>query len=248
MTRNKGLGIVVCVVVAGLAAGLWMQQDSLNQIRAENESLRKRLAEISSENESLSAAAAKAGQSSGLSREQLAELLKLRGQVGVLRKQAEDADKLRRENQQLRETSRKPVATPAADSDPAREEQKRTGIAKLTDAKYVTLALFLHAEENNGIFPTTLDEISARLRKLSADSGTPMTWTNQFELVMAGSREAIKNPASTILVREREAWPAPNGGWLKTYGFADGHSEIHKSDTGDFTAWEAERMLPEAAK
>ena len=30
---------------------------------------------------------------------------------------------------------------------------------------------------------------------------------------------------------------------MRTYGFADGHSEVHRSDDGDYTSWEAEHLV-----
>jgi hypothetical protein len=34
-----------------------------------------------------------------------------------------------------------------------------------------------------------------------------------------------------------------NGKWVRAYGFADGHSEIHKADTaGDLDAWEQQHV------
>jgi prepilin-type processing-associated H-X9-DG protein len=36
--------------------------------------------------------------------------------------------------------------------------------------------------------------------------------------------------------------PAVNGGWNRTYGFADGHTEIHKAEDGNFGPWEEQRI------
>ena len=36
--------------------------------------------------------------------------------------------------------------------------------------------------------------------------------------------------------------PVP-GATLRAYGFADGHSELHKSETGDFRDWEAQHII-----
>ena len=40
----------------------------------------------------------------------------------------------------------------------------------------------------------------------------------------------------------------PDGKWVKVYGFADGHSEIHKEADGNFEAWEKERIIAPAAR
>ena len=62
--------------------------------------------------------------------------------------------------------------------------------------------------------------------------------TNEFEIVYQGSLNSVTNWNCAIVMREKEAWPAASGGWMRTYGFADGHSEIHKSMDGNFTPWE----------
>jgi hypothetical protein len=67
--------------------------------------------------------------------------------------------------------------------------------------------------------------------------------TEDYELMFKGSLQDIANPASAIVLREREAWQGYNGRWARTYGFADGHSEVHSSDDGDYTAWEAQHQV-----
>ena len=38
--------------------------------------------------------------------------------------------------------------------------------------------------------------------------------------------------------RERQAWQTYDGKWARSYGFADGHSEIHKENSNSFDAFE----------
>jgi len=52
----------------------------------------------------------------------------------------------------------------------------------------------------------------------------------------------ITDPSSVIVLKEKEAWPSVEGGWNKTYGFADGHSEVHFSADGNFEEWENKRL------
>jgi len=37
-----------------------------------------------------------------------------------------------------------------------------------------------------------------------------------------------------------------NGGWTRTYGFADGTAQIHVEPDGNFEAWEKEHMIAPA--
>jgi hypothetical protein len=53
----------------------------------------------------------------------------------------------------------------------------------------------------------------------------------------------ISSPASTIVIREKEP-TFLNGKWVKTYGFADGHSEIKSQPEEGFEAWEQRHMIP----
>jgi len=71
--------------------------------------------------------------------------------------------------------------------------------------------------------------------------------TEDFELLFKGSLKSIANPNHAIVLREREAWRTYNGRWARTYGFADGHSEIPASADGDHSGWEAQRQARPAA-
>ncbi len=103
------------------------------------------------------------------------------------------------------------------------------------------LAFTLYAAQNQGQCPTNFEQAAAFL---------PEEFTNrmdvlpgQFEIIYRGALNEITNPASTIVVREKEAVRASDGGWLRAYGFADGHSELHRADNGDFAPWEAQHIL-----
>ena len=67
---------------------------------------------------------------------------------------------------------------------------------------------------------------------------------DQFEIVYHGSINDITNPQTIIVIREKEAWQALGGGWVRDYSFADGHSEIHKAVDSNFQNWETQHMMP----
>jgi prepilin-type processing-associated H-X9-DG protein len=46
------------------------------------------------------------------------------------------------------------------------------------------------------------------------------------------------------VLKEKQAWQTPDGKWVKTYGFADGHAEIHTEPNGNFDDYEKDRMVP----
>ena len=92
MTKLK-LGLSA-LVIAGATTALVVQHQTQTRLRAENESLMQQLAQLKTGNESLSNRLAATGNSKSLSDEQFNELLRLRGEVGVLRGQTDELRKL----------------------------------------------------------------------------------------------------------------------------------------------------------
>jgi len=70
--------------------------------------------------------------------------------------------------------------------------------------------------------------------------------SNQFEIVYQGSWSSLTNLNNVIVLRENESQPGITGGWVRTYGFADGHAEVHKADDGNFEPWEKQHMISPA--
>jgi RNA polymerase sigma factor (sigma-70 family) len=89
MTATKLKLAFGAIVVAGAATAFVLQQQNQTQLRGENESLRQQIAQLQTDNESLSNRLAEAGDFALLSDKQMNELLKLRGEVGLMRRQIE---------------------------------------------------------------------------------------------------------------------------------------------------------------
>jgi RNA polymerase sigma factor (sigma-70 family) len=228
MTKLK-LG-VVSALVAVAAIPLWMQHRSVTKLREENESLRlqaQQLAALSAENDRLSNLLAKADSSA--TPDQSSELLKLRGEVGGLRRQLAEAAK--------QEKTKAAVPQQSAAQDP-KEQQKEVAIDKMNYTGGWMLAFMKYAEDHQGEFPTNFEMATSFLGGWTNANMAP----EQFQIVYQGSRNAITNPQSVIVLREKDAWQALDGGWLRAYAFADGHSEIHKTEDGNFEPWEAQHM------
>jgi len=249
MTKLKA-GIVSAVVVAGVAGSLVIQNQARERFREQAESSRRQndqLAQVQAENERLSNLVAQATVMQTVSDDQLKELLKLRGEVGGLRRQ-------------LAETSRiheKTAPAPAAEqseANSAAEEATKRAIAGMTYAKNWVLAFHLFARANQGQFPTNFDlalpflpEEAKVEHNLAPGQVLPNKPTygltpDRFELMYQGSLESLTNPSSTIVLREKESWQTSDGGSVRAYGFADGHSEIHRAEDGNFEKWESEHM------
>jgi hypothetical protein len=157
----------------------------------------------------------------------------------LLRRQTNELGRLREENRRLAAAASAPTPTPAQVEDPAHEQQRQFAIAKLNDAKTLMVALHMFAADNQNQLPGSFDE--AKRYYEGANPG--LSQTNQFEMVYHGSLQAITNPSSVIVIRELQPFNF-SGRWAKTYGFADGHSEVHSEPSGNFDAWEAQHLVP----
>ena len=89
MTKLK-LGLSA-LVIAGTATALVIQHQVQEKLRAENETLTQRIAQLKTDNESLANHLATTSNSKSVSNDQLNELLKLRSEVMRLKKETEDA-------------------------------------------------------------------------------------------------------------------------------------------------------------
>lgn len=107
------------VLIAGMGTGLLLESRTTARLQAENDSLRQQIEQLGwlgEENHRLSNQVAQAVQREGLTKEQFQDLLRLRGEVGVLRRQKEEMQELAAENEKLQIENRQlksPPATPA---------------------------------------------------------------------------------------------------------------------------------------
>src|ERR1035438_9408101 len=100
MTISKlKLGISV-LVVTGATTAFVVQHQVQTKLREENESLTQRLARLQTDNESLSNHATQTNKPTSPN-DQFDELLRLRGEVGMLRQQTNELAKFRQENRKL---------------------------------------------------------------------------------------------------------------------------------------------------
>ena len=240
MTTLK-LSVMGAIVLGGLVTPFAIQHHSLLKQREENQALRRRLeplAELEAENGRLSNLVARADGAPALRDDQFRELLRLRGEVGLLRSLTNQLAGLRRLQASQARTG--PDAQPQGE-DPA-DAQPQANIAKMSDAKLLMLGLRMYAGDNTQQVASILDQLGPYLSGI-----TPvLAGTNQFELLFHGSFKDIPNglpAAQTIVVREQQAWQAPDGGWLRAYGFADGHVELYRAPDGDFETWERQHTF-----
>jgi RNA polymerase sigma factor (sigma-70 family) len=86
-TATKLKLVLSAIVVAGAVTAFIIQQQNQNKLRGENELLRQQIAQLQADNASLSNRIAEIGEVKKLPDEQFNGLLKLRGELGVLRRQ-----------------------------------------------------------------------------------------------------------------------------------------------------------------
>ena len=121
----------------------------------------------------------------------------------------------------------RPPMTPAA-----MEAFRQENIAHLNQSKQWALSCIMYAADHQNQLPTKL----AQLKQYS--SGLAET---DWELVSGGQLNQLANPSATILLREKNPRRSPDGGYYKTYAFADGHAQLDHSPDGDFAALERQR-------
>jgi hypothetical protein len=103
--RSVTAGSLCAATVAGLAIWLGSEHQAGNRLKDENAGLRQQMdqmGELAAENERLSNVVAQASRSRSGSEGQMKELLRLRGEVGLLRQQSKELETLREENRQAR--------------------------------------------------------------------------------------------------------------------------------------------------
>lgn len=122
----------------------------------------------------------------------------------------------------------------ASPSDTGRAQVMET----MSEAKQGVLALLMFANDNEKQYPTNLEQAATYMR------GDYMAAVeSNFDFINPGSITNVAQPATTILLKEKQAVQMPDGRWGKTYGFADGHSEFHSEPNGDFTEFENQHTI-----
>ncbi len=202
-------------------------REQVQTLQQQQAPLVEQLAKLQSERDDATNTLALLKEELAKNRPNSSELLKLRGEVGLLRKQTQES----------KQAQAKPNPFPATDDYPADplEQQKRMQLGKMIDGKNYSAQLSTFAEKNQGWLPTNWLQVA------DYDKDFPVSGTNDFEFVHkqpVNIFELGTNFGNTVVVREYMAWKTHDGKWRKIYGFADGHSQVVEMPDGNFTAWE----------
>ena len=218
----------------------FVQQRQADDLRQANQALAAEMGKIRQARDSaLSAVIAKNDELEQWQKKQ-SELLRLRGEVGLLRQQAKDLEKARIENQQLRATLAKaaqPSQKSAAESESEEQLQASQVMIAMNHTKQLVLGMHNYAGEHQGQLPASVAHL--------ADAGHAEN-LDQFELVLQGTLTNVANPSQTLAVRQKLP-TFINGSWVKVYGFADGSVQSVKQPPEGFEAWEKQWKMPSPA-
>ena len=240
-TLQKTLVAATVAVLAG--TGIYEARQTA-RLRAENADLREQTRQLSqldqlrADNQRLAEQLKTELARPGVERE---EILRLRGQVTALRQAESENVRLKTERDALAKRMEEESAK-LPENDPGFQLRRD----KMIYLGNWGLALKVYARTNNGRLPTSLAEAAPSMPNpdqfISAVGA--LFRDDQFEMACQGSLTNLGDPTRIIVVREKESVRVSNGKWARTYLFADGHTELHFTADGDFTAWEQERLPP----
>jgi len=241
MTTSKiGFGLVGAVAVAGVIFGA-RQQQKMAQFRDDNAQLRQQNQQALAEAQRLSNQQAQATDDQAAAEARQRELLRLRGEVGALKRQLADAAKLGEKNAQQQ-------ASAVADV----SQDKPRGYTRAREGKIIGSAFRMYAINHHNQLPTDFAQavpyIAEALRNdlnpgdVLPDEAEFMTQvTNRFEIVYSGS-VTNEEDREKILIRAKQPAQRSDGTWVKAYAFVDGSGQMHSEADGNFDNWERQHM------
>jgi RNA polymerase sigma factor (sigma-70 family) len=222
------------LAIASAATAFVVQHQTHTQLRGVNESLRRQISQLRTDNENLSNRLAQIGGTTKLSDDQFNELLNLRGEVGVLQQQNESSQRFRTELLQRSQASN------LTNDNWMNTENARND---LNDA------IRSYLERHDQLLPTDFEELRDYF---PTNSPSYFVEKDKFEFL---SNVPIKRELSTngiwgskIYFRERVPRQNEDGKQVRIYGFIDGeifevHSDWLKSDNEDFDAFERQHSI-----
>jgi hypothetical protein len=170
-----------------------------------------------------------------------AELMQLRGEVVALRKAKQDAERT------IAAAQKQQSSKPDEAVDPEEQAYNTVALARMNYANGWGTAILAFAKANGGRMPTSFEQAGSHFPERWASLMSAFD-SERFEIVFRGSLNDIARPERTIIVREKEPFSNPKeAGFARTYLFADGHTELHRSADGNFEPWERDRMISGSA-
>ncbi len=226
-------GIIATGIAAGLAVWLTAEYRSLNGLQGENAALSQQISQLRQQPQPSLSSKAASGENSDSGelvelRREHADLLRLRGEVGVLRdaltKRQADLAAAQAENAKM-------LALREA------EAKSRTIRAAVENSLHeVGEASRKYAATNGGLLPTDFGQIPNLVQQYP-DLGVG---TNSFEILNHGTPLSTKTPPYFFCAREKQARQMPDGIWSRAYLLIDGSVQMAASGDGSYDMWEKE--------
>jgi hypothetical protein len=228
----KTKAVIALLILAGVVF-IWFQFQTQRNLRAKNESLQQQIAQLQTDNESLSNRLAASPDTKSLLDDQLNELLKLRGEVGVLRNQITESGKLREENRQLQ--SQVKAEPNSRDQISPQEQFELHRIDMVNAMKELGLAMRIYAGDHNNQYATNFDQLKNELGGVTNFDGNISL--NDIQFVNAGVVDDTM-PQMIIFSERVPQQQSPNGSWAHIYGLADGSVQTIFGDEQTFEEYE----------
>jgi ATP phosphoribosyltransferase regulatory subunit HisZ len=231
--------LIAALVIAG-AVMYWIQHQASEKLRANIATLTDQNTSLKADAENLANQLAQATNSQAIGKEQLSELLKLRGEVGQLRRQAGELAKVKQQAQAAPPqvvTSQDPgtILTPE-------DQFKLQEIHTVNAMKQLGLAMRVYAGDNNDQYATNFDQLKNELGGATNFPGNISL--DAFEFVNAG----LVNDTMPDMIIFRERQPrrlSPDSNWQRIYGLADGSVHaVYSSSDDTFDEFEKPRLVP----
>lgn len=238
ITAKTISAVLAAAVVAGTGTYV-IQQRARDQLHNDYQKLLAAQEALGKERDEALAAVAANAEQLKLRENDKTELMRLRGEIGVLRRKAKEADQFAVQNQQLQEALNKlSQNTAPLKNEPESNPEKEFAIARMNQAKQLALGVIMYAGDNADMFPPDLNSISNYL----GNAASELLQNHPFELVVQGPVTELRSPATTLALRSKSPFTM-NGKVFKVYAFADGHSEVKPEPEEGFDAWEKARIF-----
>lgn len=248
MKWNTAKPIVSIGLFALIAVFAIVSSKQNAQLRAEIQRLQAELATAQQSTVQQPSSGESSSEQSGRSRDDAAEVLKLRSELAALRRDLADTANLPRENlqlqQQIRAMTESNSTTDTRDEpkplSEAEKANKQIGLTKMNFMRDWITAFRNYAAQNQGQMPSNFEQARAYLPPEFNYTLDP----NSFEIVYHGSLNQIREKSLPEIILIREAMPTirPSGKRYKAYAFADGHCEIREEPAEGFDSWEQSRI------
>ncbi|MDB6023820.1 MAG: hypothetical protein JWM68_43 [Verrucomicrobiales bacterium] len=176
-------------------------------------------------------------------RKDQSELLRLRGEIGMLRHKTNELGKLLELNRRTQ-----PALLPEAQA--PQQAQANLISARETGSTAWMQAFLAYAKMNGGQLPASFEQAEPFWPKeLEKSNDNP---ADQFEIIYHGSLNSLTND-DVLVFREKKLWQNPvNGRWGRLSVMASGRAQYGSvppgTPDGNFSEWEKEHLAPASAR